>query len=73
MDVDDSVNTPATERWPVDFLHISSGYAKILGETNFQPREFPRIGSKAEDVKERKVNDYNGHYLSPEPTENNVS
>ena len=26
-------------------------YAKILGETNFQPREFPRSGSKAKDGK----------------------
>ena len=48
-------------------------YAKILGETKFQPREFPRNGSKAIDVerkKERereKVSDYNGQYLSPEP------
>ena len=30
-------------------LHISASYAKILGETNFQPREIPRIGSKAKD------------------------
>ena len=29
-------------------------YAKILGETKSQPREFPRSGSKAEDVKERE-------------------
>ena len=27
-------------------MDISSSYAKILGETNFQPREFPRSGSK---------------------------
>ena len=26
------------------FLHISSSYAKIWGETNFQPREIPRSG-----------------------------
>ena len=32
-----------------------------MGETKFQLREFPRSGSKAEDVKERaKINDYNG-------------
>ena len=31
------------------FLNISSGYAKILGETNFQPWEIPRSGSKAKD------------------------
>ena len=31
-------------------------YAKILGETNFQPREFPRSGSNGKDggEKERK-------------------
>ena len=28
-------------------MHISSIYAKILGETNFQPWEFPRSGSEA--------------------------
>ena len=27
---------------------------QILGETNFQPREFPRSGSKAENVKEEE-------------------
>ena len=26
------------------FLHISSSYAKILGETNFHAREIPRSG-----------------------------
>ena len=31
------------------FLYISSSYVKILGETNFHPREIPRSGSKAED------------------------
>ena len=31
------------------FLHVSSSYAKLLGKTNFQPREFPLIGSKAKD------------------------
>ena len=36
-------------------MHISSSYAKILGETNFPPREFPRSGSKAKDgEKERE-------------------
>ena len=30
-------------------LHISSSYAKILGETNFHAWEIPRSGSKAED------------------------
>ena len=33
---------------------ISSSYAKIWGETNFQPREFPQSGSKVEDVIEKK-------------------
>ena len=28
--------------------------AKILGETNVQPREFPRSRSKAKDVKEKE-------------------
>ena len=34
----------------------SSSYAKILGETKFQPREFPQSGSKAKakDRKERQ-------------------
>ena len=36
------------------FWHISSSYAKILGETNFQPWEIPRSGSKAKDGKERE-------------------
>ena len=35
-------------------MHISSSYTKMLGETNFQPQEFPRSGSKAKDVKERR-------------------
>ena len=36
-------------------MHISSSYAKILGETNFHTREIPGSGSKAEDgEKERK-------------------
>ena len=36
------------------FLHISSSYAKILGETNFHTREIPRSGSKAKDGEKRK-------------------
>ena len=36
------------------FFYVSSSYAKILGETNFQPREFHRSGSKAKDVKEER-------------------
>ena len=35
-------------------MHISSSYAKILGETNFHAREIPRSGSKAEDKTEEK-------------------
>ena len=35
-------------------MHISSRYAKLLGETNFRTREIPRSGSKTEDGKERK-------------------
>ena len=31
-----------------------SRYAKIWGETKFQPREFPRSGSKAIDVEKEK-------------------
>ena len=38
-------------------MHISSIYAKILGETNFQPREIPRSGSKAKDGKEERLKD----------------
>ena len=30
-------------------MHISSSYAKILGETNFHAREIPGSGSKSED------------------------
>ena len=35
-------------------LHISSSYAKILGETNFHAQEFPGSGSKVEDGEEKK-------------------
>ena len=35
-------------------MPISSSYASILGETNFQPQELPRSGSKAKDGKERE-------------------
>ena len=28
------------------FLHVSSSYAKILGETNVQRRRFPKVGQK---------------------------
>ena len=36
------------------FLHISSSYAKILGEQLFRTRDIPLIGSKAKDVEEEK-------------------
>merc|ERR1739838_347307 len=36
------------------FLHISSSYAKILGEKLFRTWEIPRSGSKAENGEERK-------------------
>ena len=43
------------------FFHIPSGYAKIWRETNFQSRDFPRSGWKAEDVEKRKkVGENNG-------------
>ena len=47
------------------FLHISSSYAKILGEKLFRTWEIPRSGSKAKDGEERKkerakVGDNNG-------------
>ena len=34
--------------------HFNQATAKVLGKTNFQPREIPRSGSKAIDRKERK-------------------
>ena len=46
-------------------MHISSSYAKILGETNFHAREIPRSGSKAKDGekkrKEERQNDGNNN------------
>ena len=36
------------------FFYIPSSYAKIWGETKFQPREFPRSGSKAKGVEEKE-------------------
>ena len=35
-------------------MDVSSCYAKILGERNFQPREFPQSGSKAKDGEKKK-------------------
>jgi len=35
-------------------LHISSSYAKILGEKLFRTWEIPRSGSKAEDGEKEK-------------------
>ena len=35
-------------------MHISSSYAKILLETNFNTLEFPRSGSEAKDGEKKK-------------------
>ena len=35
-------------------MHISFSYAKILEETNFQTREIPRSGSKAENGEKKR-------------------
>ena len=35
-------------------MHVSSIYAKILGDTNFHTQEFPRSGSKAKDGEREK-------------------
>ena len=35
-------------------MHISSSYAKILGETNFRTREIPLSGSKAKDGEKKR-------------------
>ena len=51
-----------TERWPSRkigrkwpfFLHISSSYAKILGEKLFRTREILQSGSKAKDEEKRE-------------------
>ena len=40
-------------------MHISSSYAKILGETNFHAREIPQSGSKVEGGG-KKVGENNG-------------
>ena len=37
---------------PDFFLNLSSSYENVGGETNFQPREIPRSGSKAKDGKD---------------------
>ena len=47
-------------------LHISSSYAKIWGETKFQPLEFPRSGSKAINV-EREREREKEERAKPEP------
>ena len=66
------------------FCNISSINAKILGETNFQPQEFPRSVSKAKDGKERnrekeRLNDGNNngqlhiaHEKTPGPKQLNL-
>ena len=35
-------------------LHISSSYAKILGETNFRTQEIPQSGSKDGEKKKKR-------------------
>ena len=40
-------------------MDISSSYAKIQGETNFQSRQFPRSGSKAKNGGKERLNDGN--------------
>ena len=35
-------------------MHISSNFAKILGETNFQPREIPELGQRPKTEREKK-------------------
>ena len=48
-------NTPGTRGGPGGRDRtLTISYAKILGETNFQPREFPRSGSKAKDGEKEK-------------------
>ena len=49
-------------------MHISSSYAKILGEKLFRTWEIPRSGSKAKDGKEKRkrkkrLNDNNNGQL----------
>ena len=52
MEID--LNTPGGKLFFVKkqklqfFLYVSSSYAKILGETNFQTQEFLRSGGKTE-------------------------
>ena len=38
---------------------------KILGQTKFQPQEFPR--GHREKERRAKVSDYNGQFKTPEP------
>ena len=46
---------------------------KYWGKPNFCLGSFPEVGQKQKKRRERaKVNDYNGQYLSPEPTMTNV-
>ena len=34
--------------------HVSSSYAKILGETNFHTQEFPEMGQKQKTERKRE-------------------
>ena len=42
------------KKYELPYYHISSSYAKIWGETKFQPREFLRSGSKAIYIEREK-------------------
>ena len=48
-------------------MHISSSYAKILGEKLFHTWEIPRSGSKAEDGEEEKEKNTHGARKPPGP------
>ena len=47
-------NTPGTWGWSIFLKDISASYAKILGDTNFHAREFPRSGWKVDGGEKRK-------------------
>ena len=42
------------KQWPSYAWRMQVAWAKILGETNFQTREFPRSGSKTKDGGEKR-------------------
>ena len=45
-------NMTKLEREGMDM--VKNSYCQNMGETKFQPRDFPRSGSKAKDLKGRK-------------------